>query len=111
MWLLPDLAGLPTVSVTGVVDDGDAGLGVHVESTPGLVGCADCGVVATGRDVAQGAVQLAERFDSRRQTHGHRVNDHLIRRIASPPVGLRDFKVHERLCQELALGATHNITA
>ncbi|MFL0461229.1 transposase family protein [Kytococcus sedentarius] len=40
------------MSVTGVVDDGDAGLVVHVESTPGPAGCPHCGVVATahGRD-------------------------------------------------------------
>ena len=44
--------GLPAMSVTGVVDDGDAGLVVHVESTPGPAGCPHCGVVATahGRD-------------------------------------------------------------
>ena len=40
------------MSVTGVVDDGDAGLVVHVESTSGPAGCPHCGVVATahGRD-------------------------------------------------------------
>ena len=35
--------GLPAMSVTGVVDDGDAGLVVHVESTPGPAGCPHCG--------------------------------------------------------------------
>lgn len=40
--------GLPAMSVTGVVDDGDAGLVVHVESVPGPAGCPHCGVVATG---------------------------------------------------------------
>lgn len=35
------------MSVTGVVDDGDAGLVVHVESTPGPAGCPHCGVATT----------------------------------------------------------------